>query len=152
MAEVDRLNLIYADEFGENNYHFFRKHIKLNVGSWMYDLKNLIDAECLYNLTYELNENEKPIIVVRFLTQQNSVPKYKQFISIWKKHGPAKVIQFENSLRQKIKNAGLTSVDNQFQVASQGILSHYYHCSFYCYYINYYYQCCFYYRYWYNCL
>ena len=122
MAEVDRLNLIYADEFGENNYHFFRKHIELNVGSWMNDLKNLIDAECLNNLTYALNEKEKPIIVARFLTRQNSVPKYKQFISMWKKYEPARAKQFEKSLRQKIKDAGLINVDKQFQVALKGIL------------------------------
>ena len=124
MAEVNPLDLIYAKAFGNNNYSFFKEHIELNVGSWMNDLNDLIDDNCRYDLTHALHENEKPIIVARFLTQQNSIPKYKQFIIIWKKYEPAYALQFEENLRKKIANAGLTSVDDQFQVASKGIPCH----------------------------
>ena len=119
MAEVDALNLIYAEAFGSKNHDFFRNNICITFGSWMKDLKVLINDDCHKNLNNELNNNEKPIIVAQFLRTQNNILKYKRFINIWKKHDPAIAKQFENNLRKQIDNQALADVDNQIKL--QGI-------------------------------
>ena len=120
MAATEALNLIYADEFGEKNYAFFKRHIDISVGAWMKDLGDLVDANCLRELAFALNNKEKPVIVARFLTQQNNITKYKRFISIWKIHDPARGGQFETNLRNRIHDQGLTDADNRFSIGSQG--------------------------------
>ena len=121
MAEVEKLNLIYAAEFGEKNYSTF-KLINFEIGAWGKDLKDLIDDKTSTDLTFEMIGSEKPLIVARFLTQQNSVPKYKQFISMWKKYEPARAVQFEGKLKNRIENAGLTKVDQQFLMKPTGMI------------------------------
>ena len=121
MAEVDALNVTYAEAFGQRNHAFFRDNIHITTGSWMKDLKDLIDDKCRNDLTIALNANEKPIIVAQFLIKQNSILKYKRFINIWKKHDPAKAKQFENNLQNRIDNQGLADVDNRYQIELQGI-------------------------------
>ena len=120
MADIRALNLIYADEFGVKNHAFFRTHIDISVGSWMNDLRNLVDAKFLNELALVLTNEEKPVIVARFLTQQNNIKKYKRFISIWNTHDPTRGNQFETNLRNRIHNQGLTDVDNRFSNGSQG--------------------------------
>ena len=120
MEDTQALNLIYADEFGVKNHAFFRTYIDISVGSWMNDLRDLVDAKCLNELALALNNEEKPVTVARFLTQQNNIKKYKRFISIWKTHDPARGSQFETNLRNRIHNQGLTNVDNRFSIGSQG--------------------------------
>ena len=106
MADVFDLSqqIIYAEEFGKENYKFFQDNIDLGVGSWMNDLSPLIDENCRKAITCALDDSKKVIEVVRYLVKQNDIEKYKMFIDIWKKHAPAKATQFETALLKRIED------------------------------------------------
>ena len=106
MAADLALKLIYADYFGPENYKFFKDHVDITVGSWINDLRRLIDEECNRDITLELNNKEKIIHVLLYLKRQDDISKYENFINIWKKHDPARASQFELALRHKIRNQG----------------------------------------------
>ena len=84
MADVFNLGqeLIYAEEFGEKNYDFFRNNIALEDGSWIKDLSQLIDVKCSDTLIVTLNKKEKVIEGVKCLVRQNDIEKYNMFIDI----------------------------------------------------------------------
>ena len=118
--EIFALRLLYHEVFGNNSHDFFRQHIDLTVGSWMSDLKQMIDEKSLNEIICEINDKEKAIIVARYLIQKNDIRKYKAFIEIWKKHVPARAEQFQRCLKTKIEDNGLLMVDELYNFASEG--------------------------------
>ena len=106
MAADLALKLIYADHFGPKNYSAFRNHVDISVGSWINDLARLIDKECYEDITCESNNKEKIIHVLLFLKKQDDIQKYKNFITIWKKHDRIRASLFALALRKKIRNQG----------------------------------------------
>ena len=117
-ADKIALQLIYADEYGKENYYFFRNNIDFSFGSWEKDLRDIIDDDCQSDFTLETNNEKKAEIVAKFLTKKNDIITYKKFIAVWKKYGGARADQFEQKLKRRLEKAGLTHVDNHFQLNS----------------------------------
>ena len=113
MAELKLLKSIYAEAFGDNNHSFFKRCINLAVGSWMKDLSSLIDKKCRQNVIYEIKDSDKIIAVLRYLTSKNDIKMYEKFITIWKKHDPAKADLFEGNLSTSIENAANTAEESE---------------------------------------
>ena len=115
--KMENLLQIYAAQFGEKNHDFFRTHIDLTVDSWIGDLKDLIDENTQQQITYEVNDREKIIKVVRYLEKADDIRKYKKFISIWKTKAPAVARRFEGGIQILIKNADLLAIDALYSSA-----------------------------------
>ena len=88
----------------------------MSVGSWGKDLLDIIDKECQHDLTLQTNNDDKVMVLVRFLIRRSDIITYKKFIVVWKKYGGAKAIQFELKLRKRIENEGKMNVDNLFHL------------------------------------
>ena len=112
MKEVQNL---YSDIFGSKEFQaFLQTHIDFSFGAWEKDLNKIIDEKCACKLGVTIIKNEKIIVVVQYLIQQNKIKLYKSFINVWKKYDAALATRFEEMIKWKIDEKGLLSIDKEF--------------------------------------
>ena len=101
------------------------ENIDLSIGSWIKDLRGIIDSSSIDSIILALSQREKVKILIKYLIQKNDIKLYKTFIDLWKQHDEAKANQFEHILKQDIENQGLSHANEEYnivQICPKGVL------------------------------
>ena len=85
-----------------------RETINLTDGPWLRELKSrkIIDSKCADDISTELDDKEKIIIVVKYLIKMSDIDKYTAFINLWKEHDPTYAETFESNIQKQIADQG----------------------------------------------
>ena len=99
--------MIYRRAFDKNVHQdFMRKTINLTDSPWLHELKGrkIIDQNCADDISNQLNNEEKIIVVVKHLIEAHDINKYTAFIDLWKECDPARAKIFESQIQNQIAN------------------------------------------------
>ena len=110
------LEKLYHDEFSQRQKDFLNKELHLKKGSWMKELKTIFSEEEISSFQLTLTDEELCDDVILCLKKKNDIISYKTFINIWKVQDNCIAKIFEEKLKQKIKDQGLSELDDEYQI------------------------------------
>ena len=99
--------MIYRQTFGKDAHqNIIRQNIKLIEYQWIRELKirGIIDEKCANDISSELDDKEKGIIVVKHLIKMNDIKKYDDFLTLWQEIDPAYATKFKNYIQKQVEN------------------------------------------------